>query len=946
MALPTTDGLILVPFVRMEGIPLWVFRGHDATHLVPDWVPDTDVTHIDGLDEVGDLTQSVSPSRVFADVGNLSLSFVDLPESGTGEPFRFSVLFGGTSRAAADATVYYAHLAANLGPDDVSMSLTHLNGLPANGQYFYVGNETVRRNSAAAVNPLPVTRCRFPAVDGWGTLPIDHRTDPARAGLYTVTGQRVGGVGGGALIGPYNLYNRLIALYFTWIDSNGKWGAKADAVRRWIGRIVAPRDSGGGKWVLDCKPITKDLERQVFATSAPQTEMQPGIELRGMPPDDRRIKVVVRDTAYTLRIVHVTVAAVRHPSASSVAASIQSLIAQAWETHIPNWYGTAAGRCGELDLSIVHNTGWDSDWPERVIVVWEPSADAVECWIELPEPLAVILGWAPAIQANVGIAIVEPRYYPHSFGGGGDWYALAPGPYADTFWDRRCSYLRVTDTGGFTSAAMGDASNPAIDIGGFAVGRYSGISGDDFVFPPFATRSNYHDFVGARQYVHTFEDERAAVIVRQVYMMPRTFGAMQSQNIFYQLLRLMTSTGSLVGSNGPYDVHTSSLYGLSIPRGFIDVVSFEDAAAMVDAECQQRQWVFRKPTKLSDVLDAEGYVLGFWIVMNASGQIALRLARRLLAGAATVELTEYNKGEDAGASGRATHGNPAANIINTGRLRYNFPVGGIGDGDPQTVDVGNPASQSTFGEQRGGDVEHRGLFDFRPRTGIEAIIAMVMSRIAQMSWPRTIISRSFSRDLFTRVIPGDVVNVTDRGVIDTDTGLHGIVSRPFTVLEWSESVRDRRGRMTAFRDGVQAAGYHTTVCPSAEVTAAAVIGAGPNWRLTLSVNEFSSGGADDDVTYFQAGDVVEVLEGSAANPAAPTIVYRTIVAVGPGANQIDIDGNVGGMTPLTDVVYLTFAKHATDGGNPCVAAQTSRGTWIAGTDGQINNLVEGHVYAE
>lgn len=929
----------IVFFVRIEGDPEWVFT------KVPDWAPDAGVSHVSGMEIPGAIAQSLAPNEARADVQNLKLSFVDLPESGTGEPYRFTSKFGATSAALADNGTFLSALAVDLDPVDLTVDLTSAVGMPALPFNAYIGNECV--TFAAGAGPYVIARRTFPCDAGtnWGWR---HRINPDSPGNYIVSTL------------PYSWFNRLVTMWATWIDSNGAWGAKADAQRLWTGRIkaVAMADD---RWTLDCAPITADLDREVFFADPPTTECRSfGIELRGLLPEDRRVTFRFEGIGLGGPWDHSYTVDVAEAFYNSIDVLALDLFGQVRTQQIAaGFYGDGAGLDGSFDRGHVRQ---DDNLPYYALT-WNidrqggaAGADAVACRIDMAPLIAEAFGYGVNSR---GRGLLSFTLNPVTTFEAGP--LVAAYPVTQFFWHKKNTYLRTRGTipARFTAGPMGDGSNAAFEFAGRVVRRYSGYAGRDFTLAPIGVEgSNEGDHLGDDKIIVRFGDEDRDLTIRQVYLMPRSYGVSvagaNDQRVQAHFLRLLTSIGSGIGTNGIYDVYPVD-YGLGLPDEFVDVASF-DLLALRVGWAMDRQWCLKGATPLSDIGDPEAQTLGFGFIMNGSGQIAAKLGRDGFPGG--VVLDEGNKAGKPGDPQRSAVSTPAAGVFNSGSLSYGYPIVGEEGDAAVTVDLTVIEAASTHGEQRGFDIEHRGLADWQGASSgqVAAIVDGLYSRLGRYAAPRTQIDRTIGRDLFTRIRPGDVVSVTDRAAPDSDTGLRGFTERAFGVLSVEEDWKTRVGRVRLMRDSVRPSSMETPVCPSADVQTAIIDGAGPNWILTLAANAFSDAGAGEvDRDYFAAGDVVLIVEGSAQNPdivppapGCPVAVYRTIVSIDVPANQITINGNVGGLVPAggggTDVVYMTFSHHATDGANPCTAAQTPRGTWMAGTDGRINNVDVGHRY--
>ena len=909
-------GMTLVPFLTVDGYPLRIF-----TRVPVGWAADG-WTNVDGLEVPGAIEQEIDPKETRATVRNLRVVVDDTPITGTLAPYRFSRLFGATSRLYADSAAYTAELATELNAGDLTITLSHAIGMPALPFDAHVGNECVTVVALVAGLTYTITRNVYPCVAAtvWGQWHRVATGSPWRYPVSTI---------------PYSWFNRRVALYFTWIDSNGTWGPKAEVYRRWVGRINGFQFLGNDQWALDCSPITDDVTRSILAPTTATTTLERGFEFRGTPAADRLISGADLGTTGggDFLILGEAATTITAQFYDSIQALMEEIETQIHAVLAPATYGYLS-----------HRIEIGDDGIGKVIALWDANGTDQRQFNFFCSPaIAQCLG-LEQVQAHPVAGTNSARGYIQFRWDGGAWNpqeVTFPGPYATHYWQWQCSRIKVTDSAGFTPGAMGDGSNAAIEVGDVCVRRYESIAGNDFVTPWANVQDNTTAHFGDTAICVLNGPEYQSISVRQVYLMPRSYGAIRATDwgVIVNLLRLLTSTGS--GFNGTYDVYPQE-YGLGIPVDLIDVASFEFVADLLPW-VQERRWCLREAAPVTDVLDPEGLVLGFYVVQDATGRIAARVARNPRPGSPIVTLDEGNK---AATPGRAELVLPAASIVNAGNLTYGYPI--IGDDPPRSVvNVGNPLSQSMYGERRARDIEHRGLWDYGDGA-VQDIIAGMVTQFARTSYPQATISRTTSRDLFSRLIPGDLVRVTDAAVPDTDTGDRGITARVFTVRFVREDIHGAGGSVSLVRDSIHPANLTGPVCPSALVTAAVIIGAGPNYRLTLGANEFTNAADGVDRDAFAVNDACLFVEGDAADPTAATSITRTVVAIGPAANQIDVDGALTGLVPATGVVYMTFARHITAVPPPTVAivGQLDRGTWFAGTDGFIldSTTYRGHVY--
>lgn len=884
----------LVYYLRIEGYPVWFFtRTPDAS-----WAAPAGVTFRDGLAIPATMEQSVKLFDGRATAGHLEFRIKDILTTPSASPSAANPYFltraFATGRSLADSNVYSAYLTADLTPTAVSATVTTVAGLPAMPFDLYIGIETVRVTANPAGTTLTITRAAYPSVDGGG-LGLRHDFDANEEGAPLVLVSSV----------PFSWVNRRVALHATWYDrASQTFGAQADSQVIWRGRLARlDFDVPTDEWRLSCKPLLEDLQRPIMATVRPTTIR--GIQLTGVPTVLRIIGLQFTNvTSGATTLLSVTVPGNLYDDYADLEDEINAAL---------------AALAAPVGVALTQGS---------FVFFNYTGADEYRVMVQLPAPLAVTLGytedysaWArPVVSVPAATsARIDPPQAPARVYHPADATEIAASTNA-------VSQYFVTGAPPRQQAGAGvSAVAPAVLLDGKMALRYNAFVETGLLtdvrssgWPGEGAPSNLRlrrgpDYVLRRS---GGDDNQEQIPAAQAYVSPRGFG-FPLNGIIRELLKLMTSTGYAV--NGTYDVLPVG-YGLGIPAALIDTASFEAVEDELGAASAERQWIVSEPTPLSDLIDAEAKTLGFYVVMNGSGQLAARRIAQDFAGLTAVALTEDNKHSP---TDRATFSVSPASLLNQVTVRFDYQW--QDDKPASELPFNWRVSQQQYETTRGLDVDNRGLYSFESMDTAE-LIGRLQERIGVYADPWPTVTRTINRQLFTRIVPGDRLRLTDSGLPDVFTGNRGVAAMTVTAVRVSFDLHKGHGRVDAIHDGMIPDAQRAPLDPSARLTA---FNPG-TFVATLAANDFSVAPATD-VDSFAVGDVVLIVEGSATTPTASTNTQRTIAAV--GANQVTLDGAIGGLDPAVSVVYLTFARH-----DSTVTGQRTRGTWMgARTDNLIQN---------
>lgn len=892
------DGVEPIYFLRIEGWPVWVFhRTPPSSWTRPEWDPGDPtraITFVDGLDIPGAIRRSIHLFDGIGEEDNVTFRFHDLPESGSLAPLRFSRSFA-TGRAwpGADATVYSAYVT-----DDVvaraatQISVSDDSTIPALPFLAYLGNETIRVDSNAGGLLYNVTRAMCPAVNGGGgsmiqgDVPLRHEnrgTDVAGLLLADV---------------PYTWFNRRIALYGTWKNADGTYGALADAKRIWAGRVGSlSYDASTDQWALDCTSLINDLRRPIVREARATLR---GVDFTGLAAEERTVllRLGCFDTtpfppAGMELWQYATLPARVYADADDVTRQLNQELRP-----LANWATT---------VNASHVT---------TIFTYENSTNRVRIdvldWTALFETanLSMTVDMAPSIARVLGFPPGGTVYLSETT----TLRAIADEAPASTYWQASSSVLTVgtQEAAGFATAQSA-VTDPALLIDGLICVRYDTI---DATFSEFSglngnglTEAGDYLLEGDPWVIRRVGESDQAVPVVQAYAMRRSFGSV-GFSLFDELLRLIVSTGEAV--NGAWD-NLSTGYGLGVPEEYVDAVSFAALEASYSPEMLERLWIVADDFTLEELIRQEGATLGFYVV-QAGGGLTCRRVQSLRPDNLTLQLTLDN---DPGANGGGADlplmkWSPAA-CKNLVQISYGWSF--AEDGYMQIQKIKDPVSIGRYENERRVEIDNKGLYDWGGG-GYQAIEADLQARLVTYADPHPEIDRATTRDMFTRIDPGDIVFLSDAYLPNPWTGLRGLVDVPMLVIEVEDNLATCVGRVVLQFDALRPSSQDTPLCPSIRFLA---LIAGADYSVSLL--EFST--ISGDIASFSAGDELLVYRVDEATPLAATTALLTVVAVGPGHMELDA-ALPAGLDPASYLVCATFADRAT-----AVVAQYPRGTWIA-----------------
>ena len=338
------------------------------------------------------------------------------------------------------------------------------------------------------------------------------------------------------------------------------------------------------------------------------------------------------------------------------------------------------------------------------------------------------------------------------------------------------------------------------------------------------------------------------------------------------LLRAIASTSKALFNDASYDQNGWGM-GAGVPYSAYHRAAWQSLSRLP-------YWlVLFKPTSLIEILESAMSVRGAYCVMSG-GQISLRVPALTSASVgASFTLTESNK---ASVDDRLAVSYSADGLINRVIVKYNFGTDGEARSEYQIEDA---VSSTDFGVRKAVEIRALGLDSATLGDWVSTITAVPL---AYFSREVAIGERTFNASLID-LVPGDSLLITDSYLPDPTTGTRGVTSLPAWVLSAEFDLARGTGtcRLAMIPDAAPGNLGHwgaSALVDHAAANAGYVVVDGSTRYLACEAHEYSH--ADDaiDVTWFSAGDVIDIVERSPANPAAPVSWTSRVVESVDSAN--------------------------------------------------------------
>ena len=422
------------------------------------------------------------------------------------------------------------------------------------------------------------------------------------------------------------------------------------------------------------------------------------------------------------------------------------------------------------------------------------------------------------------------------------------------------------------------------------------------------------------------------ITVTQVVLMEGTFADL--------VTKVLASTG-VSTYNGSYDALSVQL-GCAIPWALLGTNWTDSITALGSAGSGQAMLVYLdKPRKFWDVIKAELLLRRASIVWNNGG---LRIATwsTPTATTATWDLTESNKSSPTGTvdAQRSPSQTSDEYQYNTLKLEYNRDIGGTYRDSITIVD-----RAAVSDGERAITVQCANAFSGYASTGqgVEELAAQAAAWLPMFSRPVRKVRRSIGLEHVCTMAPGDICNVTDNFARDPSTGIRGLTAVPGLIVSVSwdlggadpsgGAARDFVGEIDiVLEPGRRIAPYS----PCAEVEyGAGGYNAGTK-VLTLQAHAHSETSMATDVSNFDVGDKVNIVEIDPANGAAPRAWADTIAAI--GTNTATMTTGLAGFS-ATERYRMLSAVYTT-----AVSTQKSDTYQALEDTGIISGLAQAYVY--
>lgn len=330
----------------------------------------------------------------------------------------------------------------------------------------------------------------------------------------------------------------------------------------------------------------------------------------------------------------------------------------------------------------------------------------------------------------------------------------------------------------------------------------------------------------------------------------------ESGNAAAILLKFLLSTGTTNFNHATYDRLPFGM-GLGVPASLLNIPSFQSLADL------QASFLLTGPTKFVDYFESQLAVAGKYCVWQ-DGKIALR-PMALVSPNITpaITFTEGNKAsDDVMASQRLQVDYSSDGVINRCVLEYNRLVDGTFRDKLAIEDV---VSVTDFGRRKTLSVKGWSVGNIgEAESWIDNVAASVL---AFFSRPFARARRTFTyQEIGNGIACGDTVLLTDSGMIDPATGLHGVTNMPGCIVgweyDWTTGVGVAEIILLPEYDATRLAAWAPTARIASYVAATKVI--------TCVAHQYSHSSEATDATRFPAGSKVRLVSYSPANPAAPT----------------------------------------------------------------------------
>lgn len=376
----------------------------------------------------------------------------------------------------------------------------------------------------------------------------------------------------------------------------------------------------------------------------------------------------------------------------------------------------------------------------------------------------------------------------------------------------------------------------------------------------------------------TFDDPAEALEVRQVVFLTGKFSEL--------IPRLFASVDGRGVNHATYDDFP---WGAAVPYSLLGSTFVQSCESLETAEATDTISIrLDRPTKLKDILIPE-MALRFAFLIFKDG--VFQFVSPPVPNSATADhvLDETNKAVGPGERVPMTASEWTSEYLtNVVKIQYKRDHAGKYQGNP--IVIKNQVSIDLHGETDPLTIDAVNSVDENSSLSgstVEALAGNIAARVLPtFGYPVKILRRTIAPSLY-HVAPGDTVSLSDDLVRDPTSGARRLSNRACIVLSSQHDYGHEGGKLmgeVTLLMGDEDRTY--PLSPAAEVDTTHTAGLytngydSTNDRLHLNDHSFSKSADALDVTHFEAGDLVRIVEIDPADPASPDAWSREVAAVG------------------------------------------------------------------
>jgi hypothetical protein len=390
------------------------------------------------------------------------------------------------------------------------------------------------------------------------------------------------------------------------------------------------------------------------------------------------------------------------------------------------------------------------------------------------------------------------------------------------------------------------------------------------------------------------------------------------------MVMLMGSTGTAGFNQTLLDQYTRTL-SMGVPFSLLG----DDFIAEVPSG--NLAVLLAKATKFRDLIASDLFIR--WAYMKwQNGGIRFGVWKSPSSGDAVYELDETTKAEPSGhqASQRASSEQITEWLTPVIKFEYDHVTVSLGSSDEyrSSMTFADRVAIDDQGEAVGAyTVEMRNTFSDFTATGqsMDSLLPHFMANAPLISRPGWIIERSIDPRYFWRIGIGDTVLLSDRFARDPQTGTRGIVERPALVVGHTfrpggltkPGMKDPEpmgGRVRLYFSDADTERVDATYAPAGEINDAVTVefaGYDHGYNegtpsIVLKEHAYSEFWEPFDVTHFEVGDLIRVIERDPISYTSPLYWDREVIAISEGDSELTLDSPLDGFD--TARVYRVMSQ--------------------------------------